>query len=524
LVTVSLCISAIFGDRTGTPCVTSLDCGTNLVYEVCARIDAAGELVKCTSPTDEGCECRDCFSDSSCDVNLRNDVCVDEHWCQMKSLVDSFEPRHIATVILIFVGAFIAAGGGLGGGGIFVPVYIILLQFDEKSAAGISQATIVGGSIVNLYMDFKKSHPVRHHRPLADFNTILVLEPALLGGTVIGVLLNEVLPDPIILVLLELVLCVALYRMVQRGRTEWKKENEAIKARSASKTNEFEDGTTPTAANPTVNVEAGDLKQSLLGDSNTIDLAESVALKSGTSLEVLASLSDDELMELDNLTDIEGNRWLPMALMAGVWTVVSFFSLLKSGLFFEAETCSTKYWLLEFAIFPCLFVITFFIARSNQRKFRRKLQLRWKPAEGDIEWDSKKSVIYPSIAALSGLLGGLLGIGGGMIVSPLLLELGVLPRVASATSAVAVATMDSSATFQKVVLGMIRADYGFFFAAVGMIATFFGQTVVNVAIKKYGRNSIVIAAVGAVIAAAIVLMGVHALLDMEWTFGLTYIC
>merc|ERR1712173_66582 len=121
-------------------------------------------------------------------------------------------------------------------------------------------------------------------------------------------------------------------------------------------------------------------------------------------------------------------------------------------------------------------------------------------------------------------LGGLLGIGGGMIVSPLLLELGVLPRVASATSAVAVLMTSSSSTFQKVLLDMIRYDYMAFFGAVGIIGTFIGQTVVNVAIKKYGRNSIVIAAVASVIAMAIVLMAVNSILDMDWNFALRSIC
>merc|ERR1712154_370312 len=111
--------------------------------------------------------------------------------------------------------------------------------------------------------------------------------------------------------------------------------------------------------------------------------------------------------------------------------------------------------------------------------------------------------------------GGLLGIGGGMIVSPLLLELGVLPRVASATSAVAVLMTSSSSTFQKVLLNMIRYDYMAFFAAIGIIGTFFGQTVVNAAIRKFGRNSIVVAAVGSVIAVAIVLMGLNSILNMK---------
>merc|ERR1712154_361743 len=190
----------------------------------------------------------------------------------------------------------------------------------------------------------------------------------------------------------------------------------------------------------------------------------------------------------------------------------------------EVKSCSPLFWILIFAVYPCLFVITFFIARANMRAYNRKIELKWCPAEGDIEWDLKKSIIYPSIAALSGLLGGLLGIGGGMILSPLLLELGVLPRVASATSALAVLMTSSSSTFQRVLLGMIRYDYMACFIGIGIVGTFVGQTVVNVAIKKFGRNSIVVAAVAAVIAVAIVLMGVDSVLNMNWEITLYSAC
>jgi len=466
-------------------------------------------------------------------INKQNDVCVDDHWCEMKPLMHSFQTETVLTIIAIFVGAFIAAGGGLGGGGIFVPVYIILLRFDAKSAAALSQATIFGGSMVNLYMNFRQSHPNRKHRPLTDFNTILILEPMLLGGTVIGVLLNQILPDPLILICLLLVLTIALYRMVKKGRSQWKKENEekarvsAMSVTAATVNEAVDERSTSTTANRTsLSTEAaGSSHQRLLDDEYGVDILREVAMKCEQPPIILKeALSDRELHELNRLVNQEGAVWLPMLWMIAVWIIVSVFALLRNGTFFNVETCSTVYWLLEFGIFPCLFVITFFIARSNTRRFNRKLELKWKPAEGDIEWNLSKSLIYPSIAAISGLLGGLLGIGGGMIVSPLLLELGVLPRVASATSAVAVLMTSSSSTFQKVLLGMIRYDYMAFFGAVGIIGTFIGQTVVNVAIKKYGRNSIVIAAVASVIAVAIVLMGVNSVLDMSWTFALNSIC
>jgi len=118
------------------------------------------------------------------------------------------------------------------------------------------------------------------------------------------------------------------------------------------------------------------------------------------------------------------------------------------------------------------------------------------------------------VAGFAGLLGGLLGIGGGMIVSPLLLELGVKPRVAAATSALTVLVTSSSATLQFCLLSMISYDYMLFFMAVGVIGTFIGQTAVNYSIKKYGRPSVIVFVVSAVIGIAVILMGVNGILNL----------
>ena len=101
-------------------------------------------------------------------------------------LFDPFTLYDGLCTFAILVGSMIAAGGGLGGGGVFVPIYILVLSFSTKNAAALSQATILGGSIVNLIMNWRSHHPKRPHRPLTDFPTLLVFEPMLLVGTVLG--------------------------------------------------------------------------------------------------------------------------------------------------------------------------------------------------------------------------------------------------------------------------------------------------------------------------------------------------
>eukprot|EP01083_Nonionella_stella_P162806 534870_1 len=118
----------------------------------------------------------------------------------------------IGAMFAILIGAMIAAGGGLGGGGVFVPIYILILGYPTKFAESLSQDSIFCGYIVNLIMNLKKSHPTRKHRPLTDFSTLLIFEPMLLVGTIIGVFLNVIFPDILILILLALVLSYATLR------------------------------------------------------------------------------------------------------------------------------------------------------------------------------------------------------------------------------------------------------------------------------------------------------------------------
>ncbi|CAM9735245.1 unnamed protein product, partial [Hapterophycus canaliculatus] len=82
----------------------------------------------------------------------------------------------IATIVLAALGLMIAAAGGIGGGGILVPIYILVLRFSPKYAVPLSNMTIFGGAITNTFLNMKKRHPLAD-RPLVDWDLILVMEP-----------------------------------------------------------------------------------------------------------------------------------------------------------------------------------------------------------------------------------------------------------------------------------------------------------------------------------------------------------
>jgi hypothetical protein len=61
--------------------------------------------------------------------------------------------------ILVGIGLMIAASGGVGGGGILVPLLIIVFNFNPKHAIPLSNFTILGSSVTNMIINLPKRHP-----------------------------------------------------------------------------------------------------------------------------------------------------------------------------------------------------------------------------------------------------------------------------------------------------------------------------------------------------------------------------
>ena len=122
-------------------------------------------------------------------------------------------------------------------------------------------------------------------------------------------------------------------------------------------------------------------------------------------------------------------------------------------------------------------------------------------------WEGEQLVTLPALSVLAGVAAGLLGIGGGMVTSPLMLGLGVNPMVSAATASFMVLFTSSSTSLQFVIAGMLRADFALWYAAVGMVATAGGQLLADYYIRKTGRQSAIVLLVGLVIGLSCVAMG-----------------
>jgi hypothetical protein len=104
------------------------------------------------------------------------------------------------TLVFSSIGLVIAAGGGIGGGGILVPLYMIFLKFRPKHAIALSNFTILGGSIANTIMNVRKTDD--SGASLIDWDIIVMMEPSTIAGAVLGSFLSKYLPDFVLAVCL----------------------------------------------------------------------------------------------------------------------------------------------------------------------------------------------------------------------------------------------------------------------------------------------------------------------------------
>ena len=176
-----------------TTCLTNDQCETPDTGLACQSLNNISSCLYCNATNSQDEVCGSAFVCSIDQTTLR-------YKCTRAPL---FGTKTSWTVwlgaVFLFLGSALAAGGGLGGGGIFVPVLILVLSLSPKEAVPISQAMIFGGSLVNLVMNYRSRHPVVKTRPLIDYDAVLILEPLMLLGTTFGVMLNAVSPTWLIL-------------------------------------------------------------------------------------------------------------------------------------------------------------------------------------------------------------------------------------------------------------------------------------------------------------------------------------
>lgn len=472
--------------------------------------------------------------------------------------------------VLIGVGSMIAASGGIGGGGMLVPLLMLIFEFSPKYAIPLSNFTIVGSSITNIVLNLVKRHPDAD-RPLVDWDLILVMEPLTMVGAIVGAFMSKVLPDWLLSVSLVILLAVTTEATLKKGIQQWNKEtaifaeeekglveqayNKEIEmAETSSLLHDEQDEASegePKLAPPAKRFEQlprSEKEKAALEEKKREREEEKAVVEGMGRLERAVhelergdepalgggdiDTSDAEIEsgikktirdagELEALLAQEARTPLDkMFIMTGMVVTVIVLNLLKGGKkgVFDSplgiECGSATYWGVQLAVVVLVLIVSVWARNLLIAKWKQKARLNYQYCQGDVEWDERNTIVYPAACFFAGFFAGMFGVGGGIVKGPLMLQMGVNPLVASATVAVMIMFTSVAATAMFIAFGTLKWDYAIFLFIVGLTTTAVGQFGVSYLVKLYRRVSLVSLSIGAVVAISTVLMALQTILSL----------
>jgi len=356
----------------------------------------------------------------------------------------------------------ISAGTGIGGGAFYLVAYILIIGLDPHVAIPLSKATILGLAIGGYIINIRLRHP-KANRPLIDYDLALLIEPMVLLGTLIGVLLNIVFPSIYILISLVLLLTLIIYLTVKKGLETYRKEKAEIEAKNKP-----------------------NMKEALIN-------------------------KEEEAIhpELQKIFDQEERlvHWEKIPVFILFWCIFIFVVLLAGGdgNSLMGVDCGTDiYWGLIALAVPIMFSLSSIAAIQLYNLTKKKQLLNYPFQDGDIIW-TPWTLIRTSILCISGgIASGFLGVGGGMLLGPIFLSMGMVPIVATITASFMILFTATSTTTQFIVFGKIQWDYALWYGTTGFISAIIGQLLIQKMLKKWGRQSYVAFILAAVIALSLI--------------------
>eukprot|EP00605_Chrysophyceae_sp_TOSAG23-4_P002336 GSChrysophyteH1.ASY1.ANO1.2584.1 assembled CDS len=332
--------------------------------------------------------------------------------CVKRNLFSSDDHYHylaqdIGGTFVWMITAGVASACGVGGGGIFMPLGILLLGFAAKSASGLSQASIFGAS---------------PSRPAAGTGTD--------------------------------------YTQVVVSDDE------------------------PAAAS--------------LNDQD-----QEVA-------PVKVALTAEEIEQQVSFLELDARQFPPekMAALVVLLIVMILLTFMKGGKGVDSlvgVTCTdTAYPVLVALQFVWLFgFATYYgFVTVGAREERERVQYPF--YEKDVAWTQEKAKTYAAMSFAAGIIAGLIGVGGGMVLGPLMLQMGIDSRVSSAVTASMIVLTSSSVAIMYVISGFIPVEYFIYFFSVCFVGAYIGKSKIDAYVKKTGMASLLVGILASIISFAVV--------------------
>jgi len=405
--------------------------------------------------------------------------------------------------VLLFAGILCSAAG-IGGGGIYVVVLMVCGRLSPHNAVPLSKAVVFFGSVSSLVVNMKhamRPESDRKRNCVIDTDACRVVVPSTLIGTYFGVVLNSHTSDQLLVIVLSLLLC---FMVVMVGQTAMKQRAEELALAA---------GMLSADSRPTV---------ALLGHKNgNKDLrqeSEPAGRESLTAHQdgpfLLPSGSPPLPTEQVDWFQIRSKSKIAPGLEDAVKAGMLLFIVVTGGIFsFHMNRCRAERrgdiaqwgacahpinglfgktllgenrmsaWMSGSFVSVLLpfFVWGVPICTCAAMAFcsgLRAISLGWAPP--------RTVAVYQAVSVMTGVFAGLVGVGGGLILSPFFLITGMEPSVAVGTSATCVLFTSASTSLQYIFTDRIIMSLALVYGVATTIASWLGTSLVHIVQERFG--------------------------------------
>jgi len=406
-----------------------------------------------------------------------------------------FQPEVAICSVILFFSAILCSAAGIGGGGIYVAVLMVSGKLTPHDAVPLSKAVVFFGSMSSLAVNLYQQAMNRQKpggKKVIDVDAMRVVVPATLIGTFIGVLLNRHTSDYIIVVLLTSLLGFMTGMVLRTARQQVLEESQPLPITDQS-------SSTPASSDDQY---AASPNTPLLRDQQSKN-------------EQAATLSARKRV-LSTQDASWGGALLVLVVMGGI-------------LRFHMGACRAEVLGDTSQVGSCNHPVNMMFRHHMEEWMKSAATSKimqmivvglpmWTciagtvhfgfVASSEVGWEGKMVMLYQGVSVATGLLAGLVGVGGGLILSPFFLLTGMEPAVAVGTSATCVLFTSSSTTMQYMFTDRVIMSLALVYGIVTLAASFLGTCLVHIIQDKFARKSYItfIVALGVGISAVLSVM------------------
>ncbi len=406
----------------------------------------------------------------------------------MREFFISNPHNDVILTFLVTIISIITTIGGVGGGGLLIPIYMLIGDFKLIESIPLTIMTILGDTIIRIFFLYNKKHPLCNKRDLIYFPPLLLISLFDANTSFLGVILSNFTPNLMTIIFLLFILSLTFYKSIKKAINTYINELKYLQDPNAGLRLVIIDG-----IGEYFKIEDLDNNEDFIIDEEQHE---------PNNLQIVIYDGIEAPIEYG---DTPKEKYFNTLLMFSNLSFISVFSITRKYF----NLCNYTYWIHTFGQLLVTSCIGYYTVKYILDDYKLKKNKNFKFINGDIEWNNNVISKFIFIGSVTGFVSTYIGIGGGMLTTPIMIQVGMLPEVVVATSSISTLCSCIISCINYFMEGELHIIYGSYFALCSGVGSIVGIYLSDFILAKYKKQSPIIFVVSLIVFLSIILLSVN---------------